>query len=81
MAQKHHDISCLIREDLSEDSVVEAEEVLDLRLGEAALGGGDVAGHVAHEEMAVPPLELCGRMALTMICLGGKGMKKHLSIT
>ena len=59
MAQKLHDNTCLICEDLSEDSVVEAEQVLDLRLGEAALGRGDVAGHVAHKEMAVPPLELC----------------------
>ena len=48
----------LVSEDLPEDPVVETEQVLDLGLREATLGGGDVAGHVPHEQMAVPPLEL-----------------------
>ena len=52
------EFACLVSEDLPEDPVVETEQVLDLGLGEATLGRGDVAGHVPHEEMAVPPLEL-----------------------
>ena len=53
------EFACLVSEDLPEDPVVETEQVLDLGLREATLGGGDVAGHVAHKEMAVPLLELC----------------------